>query len=309
MTGFFAIDLYNIDIMPVKGGNRVKIRLCRAGSISRSDDIPGGGMHPSLYEILQITSGKVRFRWMSNACEAEAPAVFIMSVSTPHLLESLHGEAKFRFIELSEINNFMFTDKQIDQWNFMQAKKDVYSEPLAASIIQSLDFVYHLQSSGSAHQDPNLEEVCLLEIQKTYKLIAHLLHRSLRGPHFEDPNAKQKPQDVAELLMEYMDAFYKENISLKQLADLVHLSPSYLVRMFKKQTNTTPFDYLSDLRLKAAVRFLSVTEMPISVIVEETGFRSVHYFSRIFKQAYGQSPAEWRKQHRIQDSFANADAN
>lgn len=68
--------------------------------------------------------------------------------------------------------------------------------------------------------------------------------------------------------------------------------------MFKKQTNRTPFDYLRDLRLKAALRYLSATDLPISTIVEETGFKSVHYFSRLFKQIYGQSPSAWRMEQR-----------
>ncbi|WP_274362872.1 AraC family transcriptional regulator [Paenibacillus thermotolerans] len=274
----------------------MKIRLCRAGSISRSDEAPGGGMHPSLYEILYITSGKVRFRWMTNFCETEAPAVFIMSVSTPHLLESLYAEAKFRFIELADWDNFALTDKQIDQWNFMQTRKELFNEPLVKLIIQSLDLVYSLQSTGAALQDEHLEEVCLLEIRKTYNLIACILNNFTNGAPSGVLKLKPKPREMAELLIEFMDAHYRDEITLKHLAELVHLHPSYLVRMFKKQTNTTPFDYLRDLRLKAAVRYLSVTEMPISAIVEETGFRSVHYFSRLFKQAFGQSPAEWRKQ-------------
>ncbi|WP_309119262.1 AraC family transcriptional regulator [Paenibacillus sp.] len=276
----------------------MRIRLCREGSISRSAEAPGGGMHPALYEILYITSGKVRFRWMSNVCEAEAPAVFIMSVSTPHLLESLRAEAKFRFIELAEWDHFTFTDKQIDRWNFMQTRKDIYTGTLAAAIIQSLDFVHHLQSTGVADQCQTLEEVCLLEIQKTYKLIEHVLNNSGKGMAPDGVQNKPKPSEMADLLIEYMDAHYREDITLHRLADVVHLNPSYLVRMFKKQTNTTPFDYLRDLRLKAAIRYLSVTDLPISSIVEEAGFKSVHYFSRTFKQEYGQSPAEWRKRFR-----------
>ncbi len=280
----------------------MKIRLCSAGSISKSADIPGGGMHPSIYEILHITGGKVRFRWMDNVCDAEAPAVFIMSVSTPHELTSLHSEAKFRFVELADWDQFPFTDKQVDQWNFMQSRKDIYSKTLlASSIIQSLDFVYHLQSTGVAHQDPNLDEVCLLEIQKTYKLIAHILDSTSNEMPSSVLKTKRKPREVADLLINYMDWRYKENITLETLAELAHLHPSYLVRMFKKQTKTTPFDYLRDLRLKAAVRYLSGSDMPISAIIEVTGFNSVHYFTRLFKQAYGQSPAEWRKQLRRLD--------
>ncbi|MFC3770127.1 helix-turn-helix domain-containing protein [Paenibacillus sp. GCM10012303] len=54
-------------------------------------------------------------------------------------------------------------------------------------------------------------------------------------------------------------------------------------------------DYdLSRLRLSAATSYLIHTGMSIQQISEETGFNSIHYFSRLFKQTYGVSPQQWR---------------
>ncbi|OUS76373.1 hypothetical protein B1748_11855 [Paenibacillus sp. MY03] len=273
----------------------MKIRNCGVGTLSRSAELPGGGMHPSSYEILYITEGKVRFMWRANICEAEAPAVFILAASTPHELESLQAEAKFRFLELDEIEEFPFTDQQVDEWNFMQAHKGIYSKTmLASSILQTLDFVYHLQSTGLAGQDSNLGDVCLLEIRKTYKLIAHMIEDPEKSAG-EERKVKHKSRAAVDLLIDYMDWRYKENVTLEALAEVVALDPSYLVRLFKKHMQMTPFEYLRDLRLKAAASYLSGSDLPISAIAQDTGFASVHYFSRIFKAHYGQSPAEWRK--------------
>ncbi|WP_256758864.1 AraC family transcriptional regulator [Cohnella sp. WQ 127256] len=284
----------------------MKIRYCGAGTIARSAESPGGGMHPSSHEILYITGGKVRFKWRGNTCDAEAPAVFILSASTPHELMSLDAEAKFRFLELDELEEFPFTNMQVDDWNFMQARKDIYSRTmLASSIIQSLDFVYHLQSTGLAMQDSHLGEVCLLEISKTYKLIAHILGDPGKGSAEGDRKVKHKSRAAVDLLIDYMDWRYKENVTLETLAEIVALDPSYLVRLFKKHMKMTPFEYLRDLRLKAAASYLSGSDMPISTIVQETGFASVHYFTRLFKASYGQSPAEWRKQLKGPESSVN----
>ncbi|QJD86172.1 helix-turn-helix domain-containing protein [Cohnella herbarum] len=283
----------------------MEIRYCGAGTISQSAEAPGGGMHPSCYEILYITGGKVKFKWRGNVCEAEAPAVFILPNSTPHELESLAAEAKFRFLELEDPEEFPFSNEQVDDWNFMQARKDIYSKiVLASSVIQSLDFVYHLQSTGLAEQDSNLGEVCLLEIRKTYKLIAHILGASGGGNVAVDRKIKHKSRAAVDLLIDYLDWRYKENVTLETLAEIVALDPSYLVRLFKKHMNMTPFEYLRDLRLRAAASYLSGSDMPISSIVQETGFNSVHHFTRLFKSHYGQSPAEWRKQLKSQELMA-----
>lgn len=98
----------------------------------------------------------------------------------------------------------------------MQARNDMYSEPFFPTILQSLDFIYQLQSSGAAGEYEHLEEVCLLEIQKIVKLIAHILDRADRSQTSGAGKTKQKPRETADLLIEYMDAFYREEITLQK---------------------------------------------------------------------------------------------
>jgi len=276
----------------------MKIRAFGAGRLSRNAEKPGGGMHLLCHELLYVSEGKVRFRWRGNTCEAEAPAVFMLPVSTPHELESMHTESHFRFLEIFDPEDFPFTDAQVDEWNFMQARKGIYSKTvLVASILQSLDFVYHLQSTGAALKDADLGEVCLLEIRKMYRLISHVLGHARRNDlAANERKPKLKTCAAIDLLVDYLDWRYKEDVTLATLAKVVSLDPSYLVRLFKKHMKMTPFEYLRDLRLKAAASYLSGSDLPISAIVLETGFNSIHHFSRLFKIHYGQSPAEWRKQ-------------
>ncbi|MFC4601188.1 helix-turn-helix domain-containing protein [Cohnella hongkongensis] len=277
----------------------MKIRWCGAGTLLRGAEKPGGGMHPSCHELLHITEGRVRFKWRGNECEAEAPAVFMLPESTPHQLESLHAESKFRFLELYEPEDFRFTERQVDEWNFMQAHKGTYAKTaLASSILQALDLAYHLHATGASGQDADLQEVCLLEIRKTYRLIAHMLGLSANSAAASSRKPKVRARDAVDLVVDYLDWRYKEEVTLEALAELVALDPSYLVRLFKKHMGKTPFEYLRDLRLKAAASYLSGSDMAISDILQETGFNSVHHFTRLFKSRYGSSPAEWRKQLR-----------
>ncbi|WP_379211152.1 helix-turn-helix transcriptional regulator [Paenibacillus sp. GCM10012303] len=74
------------------------------------------------------------------------------------------------------------------------------------------------------------------------------------------------------------------------------INPSYLVRAFKNEAGVTPMHYLNKLRLSAAVSYLANTEMGIQQIAESTGFNSLHYFSRLFKQKFGCSPSQWREE-------------
>jgi len=273
------------------------IRTCGAGLLARGDEAYSGGVHLLNYEILYITEGKVSFHWRGRTCIAEAPAVFILTPSTPHEVGSLSPESKYRFWELALNEELPLRDEHMDRWNERQQRNDFYAKSLLAGLIlKALDAAYHLFTAEAAQTKVHLEQVCLLEIQKAFQLIAHLLDDTSKPSLNAAERRRWNEQEAVDIVMDYMDWRYREDITLDTLAQLVHLNPSYLIRMFKKQRGITPFEYLRDLRLKAAVSFLSGSEMPIKIIVEQTGFHSVHYFGRIFKKAYGHSPAEWRKQ-------------
>jgi len=288
----------------------LKISICAAGTHHRDNLLLAGGVHPSKYEILTIISGKARFYWNGRSCIAEAPALFLLAPSIPHHLESVSPEIKYRFLEIIQLDSPPLTDEQFDAWNAMQGQQGLYTKTvLASAVLESFDWIYHFHMTGEARQYPDLEQACLLEVQKIYRLAAHLL--SSNGFTSSD-SAKEvgelansdkgslpltlHTEEIIERLIHFMEWRYKEEITLAALAELVHLNPSYLIRLFKKQMNMTPFDYLRDLRLKAAISLLSGSMLSVQEIAHETGFGSVHYFCRLFKRSYGSSPAEWRKQ-------------
>ncbi|MGN7356770.1 helix-turn-helix transcriptional regulator [Paenibacillus sp. SAF-054] len=275
----------------------MQIRTYGSGTLVRGAEDYSGGAHLHYAEVLYITEGKVFFHWRGHSCIAEAPAVFILTPSTPHEIESISAESKYRFWELLLNDESPFQDEHMDRWNRLQQRNDFYSKTLLADLIlKALDTAYHLLTAEGAQSKANLEQVCLLEIEKSLQLISHLLN-DITKPSFSAAEQKKlNEQDAIDMVIEYMDWRYKEDITLETLAQLVHLNPSYLIRVFKRQKGITPFEYLRHLRLNAAVSYLSGSEMPIKKIVEQTRFHSVHYFGRVFKKAYGISPAQWRKQ-------------
>jgi AraC-like DNA-binding protein len=275
----------------------LKIRICNTITISKSAVSPSGGIHADNFEILHLNKGSAKFQWAGNSCEVEAPAIFLISPSTPHLLESLGAELSCCFIELIEVGDDLFTPHNVDRWNLMQSQNIKAASALFTSTIeQSLDFINHLYLTGAAKQHKELEEVCLIEVQKIFKLITHILHFTSNQAPSTVQKIKWSAHEAVEILIDYMEWRYKDNITLKMLSDLVHLNPSYLIRVFKQHTNHTPFEYLQNLRMKAAVSYLTKSNLPLRTIVEETGFNSIHYFCRLFKKIYGDSPVHWRNQ-------------
>lgn len=76
-----------------------------------------------------------------------------------------------------------------------------------------------------------------------------------------------------------------------------HISKSYLSRQFKRQTGMTVIGYVNRLRVEAAKRLLTGSELRVDEIAYQVGFESPKYFYRVFKAAAGASPAAFRKSY------------
>ncbi len=102
-------------------------------------------------------------------------------------------------------------------------------------------------------------------------------------------------QSMADMVLHYINENSSLPITIKELADLVYVSESYLIRKFKQKTGQTPTQYITSLRLEAAKRLLAKKDMPIEEISRNIGFESAKYFSRLFKKRHGVSPTDFRK--------------
>lgn len=92
-----------------------------------------------------------------------------------------------------------------------------------------------------------------------------------------------------------MEQSFDEPWTLAQMAKKVHMSPSNLVRVFRKATGLTPMRYLIRLRARHAGRLLVETDLTITQIAQRCGFDDPNYFSRQFRQCLGVTPSQHRK--------------
>lgn len=98
----------------------------------------------------------------------------------------------------------------------------------------------------------------------------------------------------------YIYAHLHETISMKQVAELLHLNASYFSVLFKEQTGVTFSDYLTRRRLQRAKELLVTTRMPIWEIAEQVGYQTAKYFIKVFKDNEGASPSQYR--HQVLDT-------
>jgi AraC family transcriptional regulator len=92
-----------------------------------------------------------------------------------------------------------------------------------------------------------------------------------------------------------MDEMLTENLPLKNIARLAHLSPFHFHRAFCAVFGETPHAYRTRRRLERAARLLAETDVPVIDVCLDTGFESAGSFSTLFRRRYGASPTEFRR--------------
>jgi len=111
-------------------------------------------------------------------------------------------------------------------------------------------------------------------------------------PAFPESSSQE---ELVATMKEYLRSHFAETISLADLAARFHVNPPYLTRVFKRHAGVAPVRFLRDLRMNHARKLLDERpEMEIKEISVIAGYSDQGYFSRVFKQAVGVGPQEYR---------------
>jgi len=87
------------------------------------------------------------------------------------------------------------------------------------------------------------------------------------------------------------------HVTIADISDAIHMTPNALTRRFRQEVGCAPTVYINRERMKLGSELLLYTNMSVAQICTQIGMLDANYFSRCFKQEYGQSPTEYRR-HR-----------
>lgn len=95
-------------------------------------------------------------------------------------------------------------------------------------------------------------------------------------------------------IVEFVHEKYMLPLTVKSLAEHVHVSESYLSRFMTSQIGISPMKYVNHIRIENAKQALK-TDISIELLASMVGFSDQKYFSTVFKRETGLSPSEYRK--------------
>ncbi len=96
-------------------------------------------------------------------------------------------------------------------------------------------------------------------------------------------------------VIEWIEENYRAPLTLSQVADFLGISKEYFCRIFKTHTGQSFLEYLNTVRIMHLYEDLCKGDETIPVLMEENGLNNYKVFIRVFKELYGKTPNQIRK--------------
>lgn len=128
-------------------------------------------------------------------------------------------------------------------------------------------------------------------------LTESLLYRTFYQLLTEYPrqNSRHHALDQFQLALDYLHDNYSTGCTIQDLCQGLHLSHTYVYELFKQNSNATPQQFLTHLRMEDAKQQLVASSLPIQEIAERVGYKDSFTFSKAFKRTTGFSPTLYRQ--------------
>ncbi len=211
----------------------------------------------------------------------------------------------------SDIPHLNFDYQQVNEYDMIvvHMASDFYEKMYSSSVeLRSIASLLHNSKFGIcfSNEVKSVVSIMLYELAqmtgfKRYTHLLNILYVLSKDHEYEFLHEQPYPhkyiwkeQYRLNDLYRFIDHNYMNQIALSDAAGICHLSNEAFCRYFKKATNQTFVQFLNGYRIAQSKRMMLLTDS-LSEIAFASGFESLAYFSRVFKQVSGLSPSEYRR--------------
>ena len=132
-------------------------------------------------------------------------------------------------------------------------------------------------------------------LSKIYDILANISLYCSKRQGENNCKVKKDELEKIEIILNYIDKNYAEDMTLEAAARAVNFSTNYFCRFFKRNLGKAFFEYVNFYRCTKAEILLITTNKAITEIALEVGFNSISYFDKTYRKYRGYTPSEERE--------------
>ncbi len=254
--------------------------------------------HPDIYHIVCYTVGEASFACRDEAVWAENGTVVLTGPGERHMFGPLEEDKCLQYNEVT------FS---------LQESGGEFSHVSAAELLRNYAGLEQQEMTTCDRVSTASSEVLagfytsLLDVLELDHPLARLRTGQALGSlwqavielicNFTPEHVLQSVDARLEQARQWLEAHYREQTRVEDLAAMSCLSRGYFLRAFKQKYGTSPLGYRTRLRISAAKTLLTYSYLPLASIAQRLGFSDEYHFSKTFRHHLGMPPGAYRKQN------------
>lgn len=222
--------------------------------------------------------------------EFDSGDIFLLGGQLPHVFKDEHfrksGIESFSIFFLKEFLGRQFLD--VPENRIIEQLLSDTTRGIKVSQNSAYTLDEEIKSMLKAHGFDKI-----LRLLGILNQIAHLKKEFITGHDYRKPR-RQVDGEKINNVFNFLTTNYTRDISLAEVADIAHMSPTAFCRYFKQHTRKSYSRFLNEIRVSQACTMLQESAEPISRIAFSTGFNNISNFNRQFKRITGTTPSAYQ---------------
>jgi len=248
-------------------------------------------------EIAAVLEGRGAFLFGRRSIPAEAGDVFFVDNSQPHVATAEPGTSLRLLLVLFRPELIAGPGcRELDEGYlapFRAADRGVAPRIRAGSSLarEVVPVLHELQALWDRH-DPAERHL----VDATLRRALALVNRRLVGHEMSAAvRAAADRREQIRPVLAYVEGHCRESITLDDVAEVVHVSPSRVRHVFKDVTGVSFKEYVTQVRVAEAKRLLLGTDLSVAEIARAVSYTNLSQFYKVFYRSCAMSPAEYRR--------------
>lgn len=257
--------------------NTTSLRIYYCG---REQCAPGHFWGPAIrphYLLHVILQGKGDFHYQGETYPLSAGDAFLIKPMQTHYYQA----------------------DQTDPWEYAWIGFDgsCVEEMLAATIFGSSP-VFHSASDICCQPAIRMNTLFFSQEKNMLELVSAFLHLLACMAPSESEQQNPHNEQYYQMALDYIENNYSYNLKIQDIADYIGVDRTYLYKIFMREAQTSPKQYLLQYRIRAAARLLQTKDYTVTEIAYSCGFRDSAAFCYHFRQQVGITPRQYRERIR-----------